>query len=296
MTSSPGGRSYQPAPYPTAGWDLGRLRLHAPARPLVMGIVNLTPDSFHGASRHRDPDAAVDAALVMLQGGADMLDLGAESTRPGATAVSAAEEQDRLLPVLAALRAETDAPLSVDTRRPETARLALASGADAINDVGGGQAEGMLELVAEHETGLVIMHMQGDPATMQTDPRYDDPLAEVRAWLAARVQAAGDAGIPPSRVMIDPGIGFGKLLEHNLALLASLRKISGSQPLLLGASRKSFIGHLTGAAVADRLGGSLAAVAVAYAHGATMVRVHDVAETVQFLDVLAAIAEAAEPE
>ncbi|MEZ4386681.1 MAG: dihydropteroate synthase [Candidatus Krumholzibacteriia bacterium] len=257
-----------------------------------MGIVNLTPDSFYPASRRPDPRTAVDAALSMLQQGADLLDLGAESTRPGAEPVSAAEEQDRLLPVIAELRSLTAAPLSVDTRRTATARLALEAGADAVNDVSGGRDPEMLRLVAERKVGLVLMHMQGDPRTMQTAPSYRDPVAEVGDWLAAAAAAAETAGVAPQRVMVDPGLGFGKLLDHNLALLAGLRALARGRPLLLGASRKSFIGAITGAPVEDRLGGSLAALAAGHAGGATVVRVHDVAASVQFLDVLAAIAEA----
>jgi dihydropteroate synthase len=266
--------------------------LHAPARPLVMGILNLTPDSFYPESRRDEPPAAVEAGLAMLQDGADVLDLGAESTRPGASPVSSAQEQDRLLPVLEDLRRHTDVPITVDTRRAATARAALEAGADAINDVSAGADPEMLSLVAARECGLILMHMQGEPATMQNDPRYDDPVAEVRSWLADRAAVAEAAGIPAGRIMLDPGLGFGKLLEHNLQLLAHLAAIADGHPLLLGASRKRFIANVTGAEVDQRLGGSLAALAAAFAGGATMVRVHDVAPSVQFLEVLAAIAAA----
>lgn len=282
----------RPRPQRAAAWDLGRLKLHAARRPLVMGIVNLTPDSFYPRSRHLDPRAAVDSALRWLEEGADLLDLGAESTRPGADPVPAAEEQARLIPVIEELRQHTDAPLTVDTRRADTARLALAAGADAINDVTAGQDPDLLPLVAEHGVGVVLMHMQGDPRTMQDAPQYQDPAAEVGTWLQQRVAAAEAVGIEPARIMVDPGLGFGKLLEHNLALLACLPRLSGNRPLLVGASRKGFIGAITGAPVADRLAGSLAALAVAHAGGATVVRVHDVAASVQFLDVLAAIDDA----
>jgi len=254
-----------------------------------MGIVNLTPDSFFPSSRRSDPATAVEAALAMLDAGADLLDLGAESTRPGATPVPAAAEQDRLLPVLTALRAETDAPLTVDTRRAETARLALDAGADAINDITGGGDPDLLPLLARRGVGVVLMHMLGEPSTMQDEPRYGDAVGEVARWLAARADAAEQAGIPASRIMVDPGIGFGKLLEHNLALLASLATVAAGRPLLLGASRKRFIGDVTGSTVDNRLGGSLAALVSAHGGGATVVRVHDVAASVQFLDVLAAI-------
>jgi dihydropteroate synthase len=273
-------------------WDLGRMVLAGPGRPLVMGILNLTDDSFVADSRHADPAAAVTAALAMLAAGADILDLGAESTRPGAKPVPAAEEQARLLPVIEALRRETDAPLSVDTYRPETARRALDAGVDAINDITGGRQLDLTRLAAEAGCGLVLMHMQGDPRTMQDDPRYEDVVGEVAAWLAERAVATEAAGVAASRLLVDPGIGFGKTLAHNLALLAALEQVAGGRGLLLGASRKRFIGHLTGAAVADRLGGSLAAVAVAHAARAAVVRVHDVGATVQLLDVLAAVDQA----
>jgi dihydropteroate synthase len=276
-----------------AAWDVGRTTLHAVRRPLVMGIINLTPDSFYAASRH-PAAAAVEAGLTLLEQGADLLDLGAESTRPGAEPVSAAAEQERLLPAIEGLRRHTDAPLSVDTRRAATARLALDAGADAVNDVTGGRDPDLLPLVAARGVGVILMHMQGDPATMQDAPSYGDPVGEVGRWLAGRATAAEAAGIRPQRILVDPGIGFGKLLEHNLALLARLPEVALGRPLLLGASRKSFIGAVTGAGVADRLGGSLAALAAAHSGGATVVRVHDVAASVQFLDVLAAI-DAARP-
>jgi len=258
-----------------------------------MGIVNLTPDSFWAGSRAGGAETAVAGALRLAAEGADLLDLGAESSRPGAEPVGAAEEQDRLLPVLEALRGETDLPLTVDTVRAGTARAALAAGADAINDISAGVADpGMMPLAAEAGCGLVLMHMQGTPRTMQDDPRYHDVVAEVRGWLAARVRLAGEAGVAPERLMVDPGIGFGKNLAHNLALLKELRGIAGGRPLLLGASRKRFIAAVTGAAVEDRLPGSLAAVAAAWHGRATMVRVHDVAATRQFLEVMKAIAAA----
>lgn len=257
-----------------------------------MGILNLTSDSFFPASRTPDAGAAVAKGLDMLRQGADALDLGAVSTRPGSEPVPEDVEQARLLPVLAALRAQTEAPLSVDTFRAATARLALDAGADAVNDVTAGRDPQMFPLLAGRNGGLILMHMRGEPRTMQVEPRYDDVVGEVTAWLAERVARAVAAGIARQRIVVDPGIGFGKRLEHNLALLGSLDRLGGDRPLLLGASRKSFIGDLTGAAVADRLGGSLAALAVAQRCGAFAVRVHDVAESVQCLDVLAAIAAA----
>jgi dihydropteroate synthase len=258
-----------------------------------MGVVNLTPDSFWAGSRPGRPDdvdAAVAHALSLAAAGADLLDLGAESTRPGAAPVTPAAEQERLLPVLTALRAETGLPLSVDTRHADTARRALDAGADAVNDVTGAADPQMLPLVAVRGCGLVLMHMQGTPRTMQTAPRYHDVVAEVTGWLAARCRLAEEAGVAPDRLVVDPGIGFGKTLDHNLALLRSLDRVAGGRPLLLGASRKRFIGELTGAEVAARLPGSLAALAAAWQGGAGFVRVHDVAASVQFLDVLRGIA------
>ncbi len=278
--------------YSAPAWDLGRLVLRPEGRPLVMGILNLTPDSFHPASRAPFREQALSAAGAMINSGADILDLGAESSRPGATPVTAAAEQDRLLPVLEALRASSDVPVSVDTVRAETARLALAAGADAVNDISACRTDpAMLEVVAAAGCGLVLMHMQGVPRTMQDDPRYGDVTAEVGAFLDERAAVAEAAGVVPSRLAVDPGIGFGKTLSHNLALLASLRKLAGARPLVLGASRKRFIGEITGAAVERRLPGSLAAVAAAFQAGASVVRVHDVAATVQFLEVLKAVAD-----
>ncbi len=278
-------------PFSAPGWNLGRVRLAPAGRPLIMGIVNLTPDSFWAGSRPPGVEAAVEHALALAADGADLLDLGAESSRPGAAPVTPSEEQDRLVPVLTALRAATDLPLTVDTRHAATAALALDAGADAVNDISGGGDPDMLPLVAARGCGLVLMHMQGDPATMQERPRYHDAVAEVAGWLAARCRLAEDAGVARDRLVVDPGIGFGKTLDHNLALLRSLEGVAGDRPLLLGASRKSFIGMLTDAEVGDRLPGSLAALTAAWSGGASVVRVHDVAATVQFLDVLKALVD-----
>jgi dihydropteroate synthase len=296
---SPGprpGSFFDPVGGGALAWDLGRVVLAPPGRPLVMGILNLTPDSFYAASRHAEPAGVVTAALAMAAAGADLLDLGAESSRPGAEPLDPRAEQARLLPALAAIRARTDLPLSVDTVHGDTARAALAAGADAVNDISAGTHDPrLLAVVAQAGRGLVLMHMQGTPRTMQADPRYDDVVAEVAAFLANRVDAAEAAGIPGARVLVDPGIGFGKTVVHNLTLLAALREVAGGRGLLVGASRKSFLRGFRGPTPADRLGGSLAALAAAFAGGATVVRVHDVAESVQFLDTLAAIAAAAQP-
>ncbi len=280
-----------------APWRLGERLLRPDRRPLVMGIVNLTPDSFYPGSRLPDTDAALAAALGMVEEGADLLDVGAESSRPGAEPVGEREEQRRLLPFLEGLRARTDCPLTVDTWRAGTAARALDLGADGINDVSAGRFDpALLPLAAERGCGLLLMHMQGEPRTMQDDPRYDDVVAEVRIFLAQRCAAALAAGVAPERLAVDPGIGFGKLLEHNLALLAGLDRLATGHALVLGASRKGFIGQLSGAPVQERLPGSLAAAATAHRRGASVVRVHDVGATVQFLTVLAAIAADAGPD
>lgn len=292
MTSGENLKGGLTAPFVAPSWDLGRLTLQPPGRPLVMGIVNLTTDSFFPDSRSFEPGPAVEHALRLVAEGADLIDLGAESTRPGAASIGQAEELERLLPVLETLRAETSAPLTVDTTRSETAKAALKAGADAINDISAGTLDpDMLPLAASAGCGLVLMHIQGTPRTMQDDPRYEDVLAEVRGWLAARCRLAQDAGVEPGRLLVDPGIGFGKNLAHNLALLAGLQDVAGGRPLLLGASRKRFIAAVTGAAVEDRLPGSLAALACAWQGSATMVRVHDVAASVQFLEVMKAVSD-----
>lgn len=279
------------APFVAPAWDLGRLVLEPPGRPLVMGIVNLTPDSFFPGSRNPGCGPAVEQALRLEKAGADLLDLGAESSRPGAEPVGEAEEQDRLLPVLEALRPETRLPLTVDTVRAGTARAALDAGVDGINDISAGLLDpDMIPLAAARRCGLVLMHMRGAPRTMQDDPEYSDVVAEVSGWLAARFRLARDQGVSPERLLVDPGIGFGKSLAHNLAILGHLEIVSRGRGLLVGASRKRFIGDITGAAVAERLPGSLAAVACAWQGRASVVRVHDVAATVQYLEVLKAVA------
>jgi dihydropteroate synthase len=293
MTTPEKSRGGLRAPFVAPGWDVGRLVLTPAGRPLVMGVVNLTPDSFHADSRATGVAAAVERALHLQASGADLLDLGAESSRPGAEPVGESEEKDRLLPVLEALRAETALPVTVDTVRAGTARAALAAGADAINDISGGRHDpDMIPLAAAHGCGLILMHMQGTPRTMQDRPTYTDVVAEVSGWLAARCRLALEQGVAAERLLVDPGIGFGKRPDHNLALLKNLPDLAQGRPLLLGASRKRFIGDVTGAGVADRLPGSLAALHCAWHGNATMVRVHDVKESVQYLEVLRAVAAA----
>jgi dihydropteroate synthase len=276
-------------------------------RPLVMGVLNLTPDSFSDGGLWRDPAEAVDRGLAMLAEGADLLDLGAESTRPGggvygegARTVPPEEEAERLLPVLEALRRRTDAPLSVDTRKGEVARRALDAGADLINDVSALADPALARAVAEAGCPVVLMHSRGELATMQMDIRFADLLGEVRAEMGLAVERAVAAGIAREQIVLDPGIGFGKTWRQNLALLRHLPELGGlGRPLLVGASRKSFLARAVeearpgtpAPAPRERLPGSLAAVAWAAAHGAALLRVHDVVETVQFLAVWRAIAQ-----
>ncbi len=277
-------------------------RLAFRRRPLVMGVLNLTPDSFSDGGRYGDPGRALERGLAMLDEGADLVDLGAESTRPGggvygdgAREVSAAEELARLAPVLSGLRAATDAPISVDTRKGEVAAAALAAGADLVNDVSALADPALGEAVAAAGCPLVLMHSRGELATMQRDIRYDDLLADVRRDLEAAMRRAAAAGIPEERLLLDPGIGFAKTAAHNLELMRRLDALRPlGRPLVVGASRKSFIAAVTGAPVERRLPGSLAAAAWAAAHGAEVLRVHDVAETVEFLRVWAAIEESGE--
>ena len=277
------------APFVAPAWDLGHCTLRPDGRPLVMGIVNLTPDSFYGGSRAGEVEAAVARALQLVAEGADLLDLGAESSRPGAQPISPQEEADRLLPVLTALVAETDIPLSIDTVRADTARQALDLTPCAINDISAGADPQMFALAAARSCGLVLMHMQGTPGTMQREPSYRHVVAEITGWLAARAALAEEAGVAAQRILVDPGIGFGKALAHNLALLKELRSLAAGRPHLLGASRKRFIAGVTGAGVDDRLPGSLAALTAAWSGGSSVVRVHDVAATIQFLEVMRAM-------
>lgn len=255
--------------------------------PQVLGILNLTPDSFSGDGGRADPLAA---ARAMMAAGADMIDIGAESTRPRAPEVSEAEELARLSPVLGHL---AGIPISIDTRRASVMARALDAGAAMVNDVSALTHDpAALPLVAERGCGVVLMHMQGTPATMQDAPHYDDVVAEVRDWLAARIDACLAAGVGQDRIVVDPGIGFGKTLEHNLALLRDVHVFTALAPVMLGASRKALIGKLTGAGMGERLPGSLALALHGAAAGCAWVRVHDVAETVQALTVWAAVRRA----
>lgn len=262
-----------------------------PPRPLLMGVVNATPDSFSDGGRHPRWEDTVAHALRLADAGADLLDIGAESTRPGADPVEPDEEWARLEPVLRALRGETDLPLSIDSRRPEVVARALELGADWINDIGGLRDPAMAPLAARTGVGLCIMHMLGEPATMQQAPHYDDVVGEVCGFLRERAQRAEAAGVPPGRIWLDPGIGFGKRPEHNLLLLRDLDRLAAlGYPVLVGASRKRFIGAIAGDPVGERLAGSLAAVDAARALPRAIVRVHDVRATRQYLMVRDAIA------
>jgi len=262
---------------------------------VVVGILNTTPDSFSDGGRHLDPARAADAAAAMIAAGAAMVDLGAESTRPGARPVPAAEERRRLLPVLRAVRRAVAVPLSIDTMKASVAAAALDAGADVVNDVTAGRSDRrMLPLCGRAGVPVILMHMRGTPATMQRVPRYRDVVGEVAAFLARRVAAARAAGIDDDQIVLDPGIGFGKTVGHNLALLAALPRLAAlGHPLLVGVSRKGFVGQLLGGVPVDaRLHGTAAAVALAVAGGARLLRVHDVAEMRQVVTVAEAIARA----
>ncbi len=269
-----------------AGLSLDRTRL--------MGVVNVTPDSFSDGGRYLSPQAAVAHAVALAAEGADILDIGGESTRPGADAVDAAAELARVLPVIEGVRGRTAVPLSIDTRNAEVMRRAAAAGVGLINDVSA-LTHDPAGPAAAAQTGLpvVLMHAQGDPGTMQDRPTYADVVLDVYDVLEARIEACEAVGIPRARLIVDPGIGFGKTLAHNLALLGALSIFHGlGCPILLGASRKSFIGHLTGADAANRLPGSLAAALAGVAQGVQLLRVHDVAATRQAVAVWEGVCEA----
>ena len=262
-------------------------------RPLVMGVLNVTPDSFSDAGRFLDRAAALAHARRMLSDGADIVDIGGESTRPGAAPTSEADELDRVIPLVEALRGECDArgvALSVDTRKLAVMRAAIAAGASLINDVGALVAPGAIEAVAPSEVAVCLMHMRGEPATMQQVASYDDVVGEVKVFLAHRAAACESAGIARDRIVVDPGFGFGKTVGHNLALLRWLAEIVAlGYPVAVGLSRKSTIGALTGREVGERTAGSIAAALAAVARGAAIVRVHDVRQTVDALKVWGAV-------
>ena len=257
--------------------------------PRVMGILNVTPDSFSDGGRFVDVARAVEHGLAMVAAGADIIDVGGESTRPGAQAVSEADEIDRVIPVIAALVA-AGIPVSVDTSKAAVISAALSAGAAMINDVRALQEPGALLAAANGTAGICLMHMQGAPRTMQQDPHYTDVVREVRDFLSSRVDACVESGIARERIVIDPGIGFGKRLEHNLALLAALPELQQlGLPVLIGVSRKSMLGALLGRGVEQRLAGGIAIATAAALAGAGILRVHDVAETVDAVRVAVAL-------
>jgi dihydropteroate synthase len=259
-------------------------------RPAIMGVLNVTPDSFSDGGRFLDPVAAVAHGKRLAEEGADLIDVGGESTRPGAAPVSLGDELERVTGVIEALAASSPVPVSIDTSKAEVARSALAAGASFVNDVTALRGDAAMGgVVAEAGVDVCLMHMKGEPRTMQDDPRYDDVVGEVRAFLEARLAAAVEAGIAEERVWLDPGIGFGKTLEHNLELIRRLDEIVGiGRPVVFGASRKSFLGRLTGRPETERVAGTLAVNVLALERGATMFRVHDVAATLDALRVATA--------
>jgi dihydropteroate synthase len=273
-------------PYPVL--RAGRFLL-ALERPLIMGVVNVTPDSFSDGGRFLGTQQAVEHARILIEEGADILDIGGESSRPGAEPVGLDEELQRVMPVLEQL-AHLPVPVSIDTCKPEVMRRAIAAGAAMVNDINALREPGALEAVAESQAAVCVVHMQGKPRTMQQDPHYEDVVSEVTEFLAQRVEAAQQAGIARERIVIDPGFGFGKKTGQNLELLRGLPRIAGlGQPVLVGLSRKSLFGKITGKPVAGRVSASVAAALLAVERGAVLVRVHDVAATRDALLVLNAI-------
>jgi dihydropteroate synthase len=258
-----------------------------------MAILNVTPDSFSDGGVHFDRSVAVEAGLRMEQDGAAVIDVGGESTRPGSDAVSVDQELDRVVPVIEQIRRRSGVRISVDTRKARVAEAALDAGANMINDVSALRHDPQMRaLAAKRGVPIVLMHMRGEPRTMQNNPQYDEVVSDVGRELQTWRDEAVAAGVDPAKILIDPGIGFGKTFEHNLELLARCDELTRIAPTVIGASRKAFIGHLTGRpGGAPRMPGSLATVAAAYRGGAEMVRVHDVRETVDFLKVLVAIEE-----
>ena len=261
--------------------------------PGLMGILNITPDSFHGPSRQRSLDEGLENGLAMISEGAGIIDIGGESTRPGSESVSIEQELSRVLPIITALRnAHPSIPLSIDTRNHEVAREALDAGATIINDVSGLRSQGMMDLVLDRNVPVCIMHMLGEPKTMQANPSYRDVVKEISSELLTTAQQLVDAGHEPSRICLDPGIGFGKTLEHNIDLLKGWNSLRGDHdfPILWGVSRKSMIGQLTGhCATEDRLFGTLGVAAYAHDVGIDWLRVHDVQAHSELLNVLRAL-------
>jgi dihydropteroate synthase len=260
------------------------------SRPIVMGILNVTPDSFSDGNRYSSIDAALTRARQLIAEGAAIIDVGGESTRPGAVAVTVEEELARVLPVVTGIAASFDVAVSIDTSKPEVMAAALAAGACIINDVYALRAYGAREVAAKTRAGVVLMHMQGEPRTMQESPRYDDVVAEVMGFLQAQRDACVADGIAPESIAVDPGLGFGKQLSHNLALLKNLSKFGALRsPLLIGVSRKNVIGKILGRGVNDRLYGGLGLAALAVAYGARIIRTHDVEATRDAIGTVTAV-------
>jgi dihydropteroate synthase len=259
------------------------------SRPAVMGVLNVTPDSFSDGGQYREIDTAVGHGLRMVQEGAAIIDVGGESTRPGADPVDVDEEIRRVVPVIEKLRAQSDAIISVDTSKPEVMRAAAAAGAGLINDVRALSEEGALEAAIATQCAVCLMHMQGDPRSMQAAPHYVDVVNEVKAFLEQRVRVSRAAGLAADRIVIDPGFGFGKTLEHNLQLLRHLHQLGTELPIMVGLSRKSIVGRLTGRPAGERVHGSVALAVMAVINGARIVRVHDVGATVDALKTVMAV-------
>lgn len=259
------------------------------SRPRVMGVLNVTPDSFSDGGRYHGLDAAVAHGLRMIEEGAHILDVGGESTRPGAGPVEADEEIRRVVPVIERLHGRADAVISVDTSKPQVMRAAAQAGAELINDVRALSEDGALEAAVSTRCAVCLMHMQGQPRSMQLAPHYNDVVNEVKAFLHQRVQVCRAAGLPEDRIVIDPGFGFGKTLEHNLQLLRHLRELSSDLPIMVGLSRKSIVGRITGRPSGERVYGSVALAVMAVINGARIVRVHDVCATVDALKTVEAV-------
>lgn len=287
----------QPKPEPdgaTGSLYIGHLKVE---QPVVMGILNVTPDSFSDGGRYHARDRALRHAEEMIAAGAAIVDIGGESTRPGASDVSTDQELERVVPIIEALHRETDVPLSIDTSKPEVMRHAVAAGADMINDVRALREDGALAMASSLEAVVCLMHMRGAPRTMQQKPVYEDVTREVGAFLTERRDACESAGIPRERIVLDPGFGFGKNRDHNVELLANLRQLTlFGQPVLVGLSRKATLGALTGRDAEDRVAASVAAATIAVMNGAMIVRAHDVAATIDALKICSAVAASGSTE
>ena len=272
-------------------WQCRNRKLECGHRPLIMGILNVTPDSFSDGGSFTDSAAAVKAAREMVTNGADIIDVGGESTRPGACGVDEAEELRRVVPIIEALAGETDSVISVDTMKAGVAREAMAHGAHIINDVSALTHDAaMVDVAREFGAGVVLMHMQGSPRTMQREPHYEDVVSDIRSYLEKRIESVTAAGLLRETLAVDPGIGFGKTVEHNVRLIGELEAFAElGQPVLVGLSRKRFLGMLTGAPVEQRIAGSLAGLACAVLHGAHIMRVHDVKASADAVRIAAAI-------